>query len=255
MITTRAFPTDVEPSTITVHFVLQDDTGAGIVRVTVTDRDGVRIDATQPRECPPIWEFDIGPIARTRLPLFVEAEDCARRVTPVERTGPLLMKFGVPIDPGPMMPCSPEVDCPPTTTACNVATAEIADAAAAMPAVCEECDRLRRQERAARDEELGYAIAALIALVALAVFLVVASMGLGFVSAIFALLALAAAAAVLGFGAASRQAGERAFALLQRREDCERRLQALRDSYDDALERIGTHCCMPCVFVPVVPAC
>jgi hypothetical protein len=252
MIRANAFQTGDDEAGITVHFRLVDDVGVGISRVSIFDTAGVELDVPQPTGCPHIWEFDVGPIARGRLPLWVEAEDCARQITRREQNGPFFTMG--PNLPGVPMPCAPELMCPPMTAACNTATSDILAAQAELQVVCERCARLRRAQEGALAEAIGFTIAAAVFAILAAFFAIIAFSG-GFWGAIGFVLMLAAGAMMLYFAGEAARAYERERSLRLQAEACERRMRELRDAFDDALERIGESCCLPCVFAPLTAPC
>jgi hypothetical protein len=256
MIRITAFVTDLDAVTARAYFRFEDDTGVGIRRIRIVDRDGVSVEPPVPGGCPAIFEFELD-IHRMRLPLFAESTDCQDRITPGSETGPLLPEYAIggPIA-DPVLPCpsSPREVCPPTTSGCDVADTDIGAVAAEMPAVCEECDRLRRTEQAAREEAIGLWFAAAVLFVAALVLGILAMVvGVWFAALVFGALAAAALVAASALADRAIAADRRATDLRRRREQCEERLAALRDVYDDALERQGFHCCACDLISEFVP--
>ncbi len=81
----------IDATSVTVHFILQDDSGAGIRRVDVLDGERrVRIHS-EDGGCEGLVEFDVV-APQMALPLWVESEDCAGRITDPDVTGPLLVR-------------------------------------------------------------------------------------------------------------------------------------------------------------------
>ncbi|MEW5250558.1 hypothetical protein [Microbulbifer discodermiae] len=246
MIQARVFETASDASSITAYLVLQDDSGDGIRQALVYDDTGTRYGPFEPNTpCDRILEFELGPIARTRLPLWVEAFDCGGRTTPREENGPLLTPL--PLEPGLPVRCSPEVMCPPAT-GCGVAVADTAAAAAELSDVCEECEGLRKRLSSKEAEAIGFFIASMVAAVLAAIFLALGSW--------FSLAGVALAIAAAGLLVAFHEASNAANRLRSQAEECEAQLEQLRDNYDSGLQRIGSHCCEACMIgAPLSPAC
>ncbi|MEX2964403.1 hypothetical protein [Microbulbifer sp. TYP-18] len=254
MIRARAYETGSDSSMPLVRFVVEDDSGNGIRQVMVYDDVGGSYGPFEPvQSCDQYLEFEIGPIARNRFPLWAEGEDCAGQPTSRQEIGPLLTPVQPPPgSPGVPMPCSPTW-CPPAPD-CDIAVNEVGEAQGEMADVCGNCARLRSSQRNAIAEAVLLAILAAVLFALAALFSILAFQS-GPWGVAFAILAIASTAAAIKFSGEAHVARERAESLGQQAEACEANLADLRIRLDDALRRISQHCCEHCVFVPLTAPC
>lgn len=247
MITVVAMPTGGDASAVTVVLLLMDDSSTGIRRITVRDRSGGEVPFSQPEGCPtPSWESAPQTVARTILPLTVEAIDCAGATTPPDVNGPLLSGEAAlpPID-GPTR-CVP-TDCPPPTRACTDAAGAATTARSALARRCGSCDALEHAADAKLAEAIAWTILSFVVAIIAAAVSQVPIWG-AVAGAIFAILAVA-------FGAAANAAYKEEARLRSQAVTCRREVEALRSRFLEAAAVVTTNCCPGCSGVPLNAPC
>jgi hypothetical protein len=236
---------EVDALSVRVHFIVRDDSGDGIRRVDVLDRERrVRIHREE-GGCAALLEFEVV-ASRTALPLWAEGEDCAGRITSPEEAGGPFVVVG-PEGPTDERPCGNILLCLAPTRECTEAAAALASAHAALASKCRECAPLRRQHAEAERLVAALGIALLILFAAAAV---AAGGGLfGFVTFVFIMIIVAFVAVQLVFAFQAEEA------LRQRVERCDEEEAEARRRFEVACTAALTHCCADCLLTPTTPPC
>ena len=237
MISATAYPYNVTALTFSARICVRDDTGRGIRKVRILDRDGFEVYVEDVEGCPTEHCVTIENEPRARVPISVEVSHCVDDDT--SSSDPLLAELVV-IGPG---PDGPELDCRrsilegfrPPNPACDNARSELRAERAAIRRACDQVQYHKRR----RDEFL--ALAAFFATAAAAAFLGAASVvGIPFVGQI--LMAVLIGVAVFALYMAGVFA-LRAFRENRRLEEAEAELRNRRNAFDEAAERVCENCC------------
>jgi len=227
--------------TVVVRFLLQDFSGSGIRTITLYDNFSVEIPVGQPVGCITTYEFVTEPINRSRLPLHIEAADCAGELTSRETIGPIFYP-GKKSGPGVPMPCS-AVDCADDPD-CSRAVGEVRFARNDVLILCTECNRLRSNAWERLWAGIGYLLLALLfAVLAFFAFFYFGAWGI----LPSAVVATATAAAVKAFQDEARLRGKA--------EQCERDLVDARSRFVETVARANEDCCPGCIFADVSMPC
>ncbi len=236
---------DIDAASVTVHFILQDDSGAGIRQVDVLDRDRrVRIHS-EDGGCAAFLEFDVR-VSPSALPLWVRSEDCAGRITDPDVTGPLLVP--PPRAVGPPMCGDDPLLCLAQSADCVEAVAALERARGALAPRCGECEYLRRQQAHWEARLLALSIAILVMMAAFAAAMLAGGL-FGIIVGVFIF-------AILVFlGVQWAEAGHLARDFRERAERCEREVAELRSQFASAVTRVGRHCCPECLLVSTDAPC
>jgi hypothetical protein len=232
-------------SGLMVFIHLTDESGSGIHSVVLYDRDYNLVPIGQPTSCPQYFSDLVGPIDLRRLPLWIEAKDCAGVIFPPDLNGPLL--YMLPGSPGLPM-CGDPTFCLVPSTECNNGEAALAAARAALSPRCGQCEDLRRREGQAEWQFWVWFIAGLLTL-AMAALAVSTGGILGFIVSLF----IVALASYFLFEAT--QASQRARQLREAAELCEREVAELRREFELAQNLVFTYCCPECLIEPTTSPC
>ncbi len=226
--------------TVELQISVVEDSGAGIKRVALVDRDGIEfyIEDRLGQNCPSEFTFETRGIPNTRFPIFVRAHDCDDNWFENE---PIPLQPRAPIEvggPGIQRGCSPLI-CEEPSPNCITALTDLEGVRRQITLLCAEIAALIRRRNA-------YLIASITLLIASVVCFVLAAVGaaIPFIGQGAVALLLVAGAVLL---AASIAMGVAAAVVQGQIADKERELGQLQGQFLDHVALVHQNCCVPCV--------